>query len=310
MRAIVLAYHDMGCAGIESLLAHGYEIVGVFTHTDSKNENVWFGSVAELAARNDLKVFAPDDIDHPLWLDRIRELAPDVLFSFYYRKLVSKDLLAIPPKGCFNLHGSMLPKYRGCAPANWAILNGETETGVTLHHMTLRPDAGDIVGQRKVAIEPSDDAATLNRKLVAAARPLLDECLPLIRDGKAPRTPQDDTAATYFGRRSPQDGEIDWSKPARALANLVRAVTRPYPGAFTHARSTKVLIWQAEATAQKHDKVPGTIVGANPLEVACGGGLVREHRIAHGVRSRRVVADVGGIDFIHQAKSGRLEQKQ
>ena len=170
MRAIVLAYHDMGCAGIESLLAHGYEIVGVFTHTDSKNENVWFGSVAELAARNDLKVFAPDDIDHPLWLDRIRELAPDVLFSFFYRKLVSKDLLAIPPKGCFNLHGSMLPKYRGCAPANWAILNGETETGVTLHHMTLRPDAGDIVGQRKVAIEPSDDAATLNRKLVAAAR--------------------------------------------------------------------------------------------------------------------------------------------
>jgi UDP-4-amino-4-deoxy-L-arabinose formyltransferase/UDP-glucuronic acid dehydrogenase (UDP-4-keto-hexauronic acid decarboxylating) len=275
MRAIVLAYHDMGCLGIESLLEHGFEIVGVFTHTDSKNENVWFQSVAELAARRNLTVFAPDDIDHPLWLDRIRDLAPDVLFSFYYRKLISKELLAIPTKGCFNLHGSMLPKYRGCAPANWAILNGETETGVTLHHMTMRPDAGDIVGQRGVAIEPTDDARTLNGKLVAAAKPLLDEYLPLIRDGRAPRTPQDDLQATYFGRRSPKDGEIDWTQPAAAVANLVRAVARPYPGAFTHARSTEVLIWEAEATAEKHAKVPGTIVAADPLEVACGEGTLR-----------------------------------
>ena len=118
MRAVVFAYHEMGCVGIEALIAHGYEIVAVVTHADADNENVWFRSVAELAARKGLPVLAPEDINHPLWLARIRDLQPEVLFSFYYRKLLSADLLAIPSVGCFNLHGSLLPKYRGCAPAN------------------------------------------------------------------------------------------------------------------------------------------------------------------------------------------------
>ena len=142
MRAIVLAYHDMGCVGIEALLDHGFEIAAVITHADASDENVWFRSVAELAAHRNLPVFAPDDVNHPLWISRLRALAPDVLFSFYYRKLIGDELLALPKSGCFNLHGSLLPKYRGCAPANWAILNGETETGVTLHHMTRSPTPG------------------------------------------------------------------------------------------------------------------------------------------------------------------------
>ncbi|HEX5421848.1 MAG TPA: formyltransferase family protein, partial [Gammaproteobacteria bacterium] len=161
MRAIVLAYHDMGCTGIEALLAHGFEIAAVITHADAGNEQIWFRSVAELAARRKLPVFAPEDVNHPLWLAKIRALEPDILFSLYYRKLLSKELLAIPPRGCLNLHGSLLPKYRGCAPANWAIVNGETETGVTLHYMTARPDAGDIVAQHRVQIATSDDARSL-----------------------------------------------------------------------------------------------------------------------------------------------------
>jgi UDP-4-amino-4-deoxy-L-arabinose formyltransferase/UDP-glucuronic acid dehydrogenase (UDP-4-keto-hexauronic acid decarboxylating) len=275
MRAIVFAYHEMGCVGIEALLAHGFEVVAVVTHADADSENVWFRSVAELAARKGLPVLAPEDVNHPLWLARIEELKPDVLFSFYYRKLLSADLLAIPAVGCFNLHGSLLPKYRGCAPANWAILNGETETGVTLHHMTERADAGDIVCQHRVVIAPTDDAATLNRKLAAAAKPLLDECLPQILARTAPRTPQDEAAATYFGRRRPKDGEIDWQKSAAEIANLVRAVTKPYPGAFTHARATKVLVWSAEALPRSADARPGTIVSAAPLEVACGQGTLK-----------------------------------
>jgi len=276
MRTIVLAYHEMGCVGIEALLSNGFEILAVFTHVDAANETLWFRSVAELAARRNLPVFAPDNVSHPLWLEKIRALKPDVLFSFYYRNLVSKDLLAIPPAGCFNLHGSLLPKYRGCAPANWAILNGETDTGVTLHHMVGRPDAGDIVGQRRVAIAPTDDAATLNGKLAGAARPLLDELLPLIRAGKAPRIPQDEASATYFGRRSPKDGEIDWQRTATEVANLVRAVTRPYPGAFTHSRGTPVLIWEAEALPQSATpRQPGTIVSVDPLQVACGQGTLQ-----------------------------------
>ncbi len=275
MRAIVLAYHEMGCVGIEALLANGFEIAAVITHADADNENVWFRSVAELAARHDLPVFAPDDVNHPLWLDKLRALEPDVLFSFYYRHLVSKELLAIPRAGCLNLHGSLLPKYRGCAPANWAILNGETETGVTLHYMTTKPDAGDIVGQRRVPIAPKDDARTLNQKLAAAARPMLDECLPLILKSAAPRIKQDEAAATYFGRRKPADGEIDWQRPAREIANLVRAVTRPYPGAFTHARTQQVFVWEAEAREAGHARPPGTVVSTDPFEVACGRGTLR-----------------------------------
>jgi UDP-4-amino-4-deoxy-L-arabinose formyltransferase/UDP-glucuronic acid dehydrogenase (UDP-4-keto-hexauronic acid decarboxylating) len=277
MRTVVLAYHDMGRAGIEALLANGFEIAAIFTHPDAADENIWFGSVAELGAQRGIPVFAPDDINHPLWVGRIRELEPEILFSFYYRKLVDQAVLDVPPRGCLNLHGSLLPKYRGCAPANWAILNGETETGVTLHYMTARPDAGDIVCQRKVPIAPSDNARTLNLKLVDAAKQMLAECLPSIRAGDAPRTPQEDEEATYFGRRSPADGAIDWNQSAAQIANLVRAVTRPYPGAFTYAKSNKIIVWEAEARAgaDTERQPPGTVLSLDPLEVACAAGTLR-----------------------------------
>jgi len=135
MRAVVLAYHNIGCVGIEALLANGYEIAAVFTHRDDPNENLWFRSVAELAAQHEIPVFAPDDINHPLWVQRIREMAPDILFSFYYRDMVKPEILDIPTAGCLNLHGSLLPKYRGRCPINWVLVNGEEETGVTLHYM-------------------------------------------------------------------------------------------------------------------------------------------------------------------------------
>ena len=283
MRAIVLAYNDIGCTGIETLLAHGFDIVGVLTHADDSHETAWFRSVAELAARHGLPVFAPKDPNHPLWVAKIRELAPDVLFSFYYREMVSDEVLAIPKHGSFNLHGSLLPAYRGRAPANWAILKGETETGVTLHHMITRPDAGDIVGQRRVPITPADDARTLNLKLADAARELLGQTLPLIRAGTAPRIPQDESAASYYGRRTPADGVIDWRKPAADIVNLVRAVTRPYPGAFTYTRSTKFLVWQAEALKNAvRGTPPGQVLNVNPFEVACGDGAV-----AHPLRPAR-----------------------
>ncbi len=153
MKAVVLAYHNIGCVGIRALLAHGFEIAAVFTHEDDPHENIWFESVAELAAANDLPVYAPEDINHPLWVERIREMEPDILFSFYYRNMVGRTILEIPPAGGLNLHGSLLPRYRGRCPVNWVLVNGEKETGVTLHYMTPRPDDGDIVGQGRIAID-------------------------------------------------------------------------------------------------------------------------------------------------------------
>lgn len=275
MKAIVLAYHNIGCAGIRALISHGYEIAAVFTHQDDPEENHWFESVAELAAKYNIEVHAPEDINHPLWVERIRALSPDVLFSFYYRNLVGAEVLAIPSKGCLNLHGSLLPKYRGRCPVNWALIHGESETGVTLHHMTVKPDAGDIVGQERLAISDDDTALTLHQRMTAAAAALLDQTLPLILAGSAPRTPQDQRLASYFGGRRPADGEIDWSRPAPTVRNLVRAVTRPYPGAFSFIGNRKLMVWSVAIAEGMAGAAPGTVLSASPLVIACGEGAVR-----------------------------------
>jgi len=270
MKAIVLAYHSIGCVGIESLIRQGYEIQAVFTHPDNPDENIWFRSVAELAAAHDIPVYAPDNINHPLWVERIKEMAPDIIFSFYYRKMVSKKILAIPAQGALNLHGSLLPRYRGRSPINWVLVNGESEAGVSLHYMTPRPDDGDIVAQAAIPIGEEDTALTLFEKAVEASRELLDETLPLLASGTAGRTPQDHSLATYFGGRCPADGKIDWSGSARQVNNLIRAVTHPYPGAFTFSGDQKIFIWKAKITPLDRKAEPGTVISINPLIVACG----------------------------------------
>ena len=276
MKAVVLAYHNIGCAGIRALLENGFEIAAVFTYRDKADENIWFESVAELAARMDIPTFVPDDVNHPIWVEKIRQLQPDILFSFYYRDIVKPQILDIPPEGCLNLHGSLLPKYRGRCPVNWVLVNGEKETGATLHYMTPGIDDGDIVGQKKVAISEDDTAKTLNEKMTRAACELLNETLPLLKKGDAPRLAQDHSKATYFGGRKPSDGLIDWSIGAQGVRNLVRAVTRPYPGAFGYLGGRKCFFWEVSiAPGEFSQEKPGTILSVSPLIVSCGEDAVR-----------------------------------
>jgi methionyl-tRNA formyltransferase len=189
-----------------------------------------------------------------VWIEKVSRLTPDVLFSFYFRHMLSQDILNIPASGAYNLHGSLLPAYRGRAPVNWAIANGEKETGVTLHHMIGKPDAGDIVGQKAVEIEFEDTARTLYDKLCVAAGEMLAEVLPLIREGSAPRIPQDVTNGSYHGGRRPEDGRIDWTWPAVRIYNLIRAVADPYPGAFGFLPGVgKILIWWAIPEGVRRD---------------------------------------------------------
>ena len=270
MKAVVLAYHNIGCAGIEALLRNGVEIAAVFTHRDDPGENVWFRSVAVAAAEHNIPVFAPDNINHPMWVDKLRALNPDILFSFYYRNLVKKAVLDVFPKGALNLHGSLLPRYRGRCPVNWVLLNGEKETGVTLHYMTPKADDGDIVAQKRVAIADDDTPLTLFGKLEAASSALLDTALPDLIAGRAKRTPQDHSKATVFGGRKPADGEIKWDRPAADIRNLVRAVTRPYPGAFTRVADRKLLVWSAAVAEGRAGGAPGTVLTTSPFVVACG----------------------------------------
>ena len=269
-KAVVFAYHDIGCAGIEALLSAGYDIAAVFTHADDPKENNFYGSVAQLCARNGIPVHAPEDANHPLWIERIAKLNPEYIFSFYYRNLLSEPLLATARKGAFNLHGSLLPKYRGRAPANWVLVNGETETGVTLHRMVKRADAGAILAQQKVTIERTDTGLSLHAKLRDTATALLRDALPQLAQGKLSETAQDESKATYFGRRTAADGKLDWKKPAEQLFNLVRAVTQPYPGAFCAVGEHKLIVWQADVVKGNEGLAPGRVISVNPLRIACG----------------------------------------
>ncbi|MDV5225890.1 bifunctional UDP-4-amino-4-deoxy-L-arabinose formyltransferase/UDP-glucuronic acid oxidase ArnA [Providencia rettgeri] len=274
MKAIVFAYHDIGCVGLKALKKAGFDIQAVFTHTDDPNENHFYSSVARVSADMELPVYAPENVNHPLWIERIRELKPDVIFSFYYRDMLSEELLALAPKGAFNLHGSLLPKYRGRAPINWALLNGEHETGVTLHKMVAKADAGEIVAQEKVAITDTDTALTLHAKVREAAEVLLDKTLPLIEAGNYQTTAQDESQASYFGRRTAEDGLIDWSRSATEVNCLIRAVTEPYPGAFTYLGARKMVIWRARVLDDNQGKAAGTVLSSDPLRIACGQGAI------------------------------------
>ncbi len=274
MKCVVFAYHNIGCEGIKALQANGYEISAVFTHKDNPQENIWFDSVAELACSFNIPVFAPESVNHPVWVERIREMVPDMIFSFYFREMIKEDILNIPAKGAFNLHGSLLPKYRGRVPLNWALINGEKEAGVTLHCMTAKPDAGDIVAQEKFEITDADDIKSVFKKAVNGAAKVLNYALPLLKAGKEQRIAQDCSKATYWGGRKPADGEIDWTKSAVEVRNLIRAVTRPFPGAFTFMGDRKAFIWEAKVVANASGAAPGTILTSSPLQIACGENAI------------------------------------
>jgi methionyl-tRNA formyltransferase len=273
---VLFAYHEMGYACMEALLAMGAPIVALFTHEDDPNEAIWWRSCAQLAREHGIATFTPDGIDQS-WQERIAALKPAVIYSFYYRYLIQQSLLALAPRGAFNMHGSLLPKYRGRAPVNWMLVNGEREAGVTLHHMVARADAGDIVGQRSVAIDDLDTALTLYQKLVPLGVELINEFHPMIAAGCAPRHPQNITEGHYFGRRRPEDGRIDWNWPARRIFNLVRAVTHPYPGAFAIVDGRKLFIWKTRIASESGNHgAAGTIIRVHEddVEVAAGDGSI------------------------------------
>ena len=276
MPVVVCAYGEVGHAGLAELLDLGADVALVVTHADAPGEKIWFRSVADLARTAGVPAILPDDVNADDAVAAIAAVRPDFLFSFYFRQMMKPRVLALPSRGAFNLHGSLLPRYRGRAPVNWVLVHGETETGLTLHEMDAKPDHGAIVAQRRVAIARDDTALTLTRKLAAAARLLLRETYPALAAGTAPRLEQDHTTSSYFGGRRPADGAIDWTRPAEAIRNLVRAVTDPWPGAFASLRGRKLFVWAAEVRGVTTAAAPGTVL-ASPeggVLVATGEGAL------------------------------------
>jgi methionyl-tRNA formyltransferase len=271
-RIAVFAYSDTGYACLKLLLDRREKVVFVGTHRDTPGEDVWYPSVAELGRAHGLEALVVENPLDPQVIARLRIAAPDLLFSFYYRRILPEEMLDVPQLGAWNMHGSLLPKYRGRAPVNWAVLKGESSTGATLHAMTSRADTGAILDQEAVPIGPDDTAIEVQRRVTAAAAAVLGRRIDELKAGTAKTTPQDESQATRFGKRRPEDGRIDWTRPAKEVHDLVRAVTHPYPGAFTDLFGGKTFVWRTRLPGLAgHDNFPGEIRGEDGrLHVACG----------------------------------------
>ena len=274
--AVVFAYHNVGVRCLSVLLAQGVQVALVVTHEDKPGENIWFDSVEALARRHALRVIKPEDPNAAAVVAEIRALQPDFLFSFYYRNMLGQELLALPRRGAYNMHGSLLPKYRGRVPVNWAVIKGERETGATLHEMVAKPDAGGIVEQQAVPIGPEDTAAEVFAKVTEAAERVLARALPALIAGTARIRPQDLAQGGYYGGRKPEDGRIDWGKSAEEVHNLVRGVAPPYPGAFTRIGGLTLRILRTRLEPNRHPRsgAPGLYFEAGAYFADCGDGKV------------------------------------
>jgi UDP-4-amino-4-deoxy-L-arabinose formyltransferase/UDP-glucuronic acid dehydrogenase (UDP-4-keto-hexauronic acid decarboxylating) len=277
VRVVLFAYHTLGARCLEVLLGLGAEVALVVTHADDPAEHRWFASVADTARARGLPVLAPASPNTADVAAHLRSLRPDFFVSVMYRRLLAPELLAIPQRAAVNLHPSLLPRYRGRAPINWVLVHGETETGVTLHHMVAEADAGDIIAQERIAIDPEDTALTLYRKVEAVGPALLARLWPLLVEDRALRWPQDHARATVYARRRPEDGRVAWHWPAARIANMIRAVTHPFPGAFVGDGAARLYLWSGQARAGAATSAPGTVLEVRPGEgllVAAGEGAV------------------------------------
>ena len=274
MHAVVFAYHDVGVNCLKALLDAGIQIDLVVTHQDDPHENVWFGSVAKLCEDQKIPYITPDANQLMDLIPQLQKLTPDYLFSFYYRHMIPAELLACARIGALNMHGSLLPKFRGRAPVNWAILQGATETGATLHMMEVKPDAGDIVGQSTVSIGPNETATDVFGKVSQAAVTVINLVLPELIQGHIPRKPNNLGQGSYFGGRKPADGQILWHQTAQQVHNLVRAVAPPYPGAFTDWQGQRRIVARTSLEGpfprQLDLQVPGIQVVDNQVFGICG----------------------------------------
>lgn len=291
MRAVVFGYSNVGDRGLRVLHAGGVDVVLVCTHTDHPGETMWFQRVAETADELGLRWMHADDPKSPALLQAVADAKPDIIFSFYYRSMIPTAVLDLAPQGAYNLHGSLLPAFRGRAPTNWAVLRGATLTGATLHRMEAKPDAGHIVDQQAVPILPDDTAQQVFDKVCVAAEMVLWRSLPALLDGTAPILPNELSAGSYYGGRKPEDGRIDFTRPAAEVYNLMRAVAPPYPGAFTDIAGQRLVVARARRALPGHA----------PLASGLSAGL-------HVVEGQALaVCGDGGVVLLHDVRIGRGE---
>jgi methionyl-tRNA formyltransferase len=286
-RAVVCAYSSVGTAALEGLLEAGVEVVALYTYAQGHDE-LWFTPPAAVAAAHGIPVHQAPAFNDDSVYAAIQAHRPDFLFSFYFREMIQARFLDLPRLGAYNLHGSLLPKYRGRAPINWVLVKGETETGVTLHGMTPKPDDGHIVAQARLPIAWDETALSLTDKAATAGRDLVRGAIPGLVDGSIQRLDQKTLGpSTYFGGRKPADSRLDFSMTAGEAFNQIRAVADPWPNAFLETPLGTVKVAWALPSADRCP--PGHFRATREgLLLGFADGALRLHALKHhGLRLER-----------------------
>jgi len=278
MRVVMFGYQTWGHRTLQALLDSEHEVVLAVTHPQSDHayEKIWNDSVAELAEAHGVPVLLRNRPDDGL-LRTLEELAPDLIVANNWRTWIPPEFISVPRHGILNVHDSLLPKYAGFSPIIWALINGEEEVGVTAHMMDADLDAGDIVTQRAIPVGPHDTATDLFHRTVDLIGPIVAEALELIASGRTDWTPQDRSQASFFHKRSIEDGNIDWTWPAEDIERLVRAQSDPYPNAFTYYNGERIRVVKASVSQKVYGGTPGRVF------IREGDGVV----IVAGAEARR-----------------------
>ena len=275
MRILFMGTPDFAVASLRRLVEEGHTVCGVLTQPDkprNRGHKVTFSPVKEYALSQSLAVYQPTTLRDEAALELVKGLAPELTVVAAYGKLLPEEILAVPPLGSINVHSSLLPKYRGAAPINWAILNGETTTGVSIMYMARALDAGDVILQKSTAIGPDEDAPALTERLAQLGAEALSETLAALAAGTATRTPQDELEMTYAPMLSRELSPMDWTRTAAALDCQVRGLI-PWPCAQAEIAGQRFKVYRT-APGNPTDKDPGTVLSAGKrgIEVACGDG--------------------------------------
>ena len=276
MRVLFMGTPDFAAASLEKLIDEQYDIIGAFTQPDKpkgRGMSLSCCPVKELALLHGIPVYQPESVRTAEVIKQIRTLRPDVIAVVAYGKLLPAELLAIPPLGCINVHGSLLPKYRGSAPIQWAVLNGDRTTGVSTMYLCEKMDAGDVIFAEETEIGEFETSGELFDRLMVMGGELLDKTLRAVRDGTAPRTPQNEADASYTTMLDKRICPIDWNRTPREIVKWICGL-QPWPVATAEIEGTVFRVFSAEYTGKTTEKAPGTIVsaGKNGIEFACCNG--------------------------------------
>ncbi len=295
MRIVFMGTPEIAVPSLERLISDGHDLCAVVTQPDrpkGRGKKLAFSPVKEAAMRHELEILQPEKASQPDFLDRLRELNPDLIVVIAFGQILRKEVLDLPKYGCVNVHVSLLPKYRGAAPINWAIINGEEKTGVTTMFMDEGLDTGDIIKTREFSLDDEINAGQLHDIMMEEGADVLSQTVKAIEDGTAERIRQNDDESTYAPMMDRNLGHIDFKKSAVSIHNLVRG-TVPWPGAWCESPYGKMKIWKTRIGQGHTDREPGTIVsvGKQGIEVACGMGMLLIEEIQMPNKKRMHVSE-------------------